>query len=283
MTTKTEQIYYQMLEREVVTLDEVVRIAHKVLHRRVSRTYVTNEFLTRLRRDGKVRSIRRGLYHVVIPFGQPKSPDLFLIASKVSPSGFLGYHTALEFYGSAHSLFYNESYVCVSEGNRFRPFSFSGVRLRPVVVHDNETGIVKTSHRRINIRVSSRERALVECIDRPEYCGGWEEVLNSLMKLEGLRFRVIRQLLLERMNQFLLRQVGVILEILREASPLIRDAINDRQLSRLAEYVQGPSRYFFRSKANTPYYRGRRSLTFNERWRMHVPIWLTTLVNGGLV
>ena len=125
MTTKTERIYYQMLEREVVTLDEVVRIAHKVLHRRVSRTYVANEFLTRLRRDGKVHSIRRGLYHVVIPFGQPKSPDLFLIASKVSPSGFLGYHTALEFYGSAHSLFYNESYVCVSEGNRFRPFSFS--------------------------------------------------------------------------------------------------------------------------------------------------------------
>jgi predicted transcriptional regulator of viral defense system len=112
----------------------------------------------------------------------------------------------------------------------------------------------------------------VECIDRPEYCGGWEEVLNSLMKLEGLQFRVIRQLLLKRMNQFLLRQVGVILEILREASPLIRDAI-----------VQGPPRYFFRSKANTPYYRGKRSLTFNERWRMHVPIWLTTLVSGGLV
>ncbi|MFQ5832012.1 MAG: type IV toxin-antitoxin system AbiEi family antitoxin [Candidatus Thorarchaeota archaeon] len=283
MTSKTEQIYFQMLDKEVVTLDDVERIARKVLHRRASRAYLGSEFLTRFRREGKIRSIRRGLYHVVLPVSDTKAPDLFLVASKVRPSSFLGFHTALEFYGSAHSLYYNESYVCGPEANRFRPFSLYGVRIRPVVVRENESGIAKHRHHKEDIRVSSKERTVIDCVERPEYCGGWEEVLNSLMRLDGLRFRVIRQLLLERENQFLLRQVGIVLEILREASPLIREAISNRQLLRLAEFVQGPARYFFRNKANTPYYRGRKSLIFSKRWRTYVPVWLTTILGGGLV
>ncbi|TFH01969.1 MAG: hypothetical protein E4H14_18075 [Candidatus Thorarchaeota archaeon] len=131
--------------------------------------------------------------------------------------------------------------------------------------------------------MSSIERTLIDCIEKPEYCGGWEEVLNSLMRLKDLKFRVIHQLLLERENQFLLRQVGVVLDILREASPLIRESISDQQMLRLTESVKKPARYFFRNKANTPYYRGRKSLSYNGRWRMYVPVWLTSMLDGGLV
>lgn len=283
MASETEQIYFQMLAKEVVTLEDVERIANKVLHRKVSRASLGREFITRFRDEDKIRPIRRGLYHVILPSGKSVKPDLFLVASKIQPSSFLGFHTSLEFYGVAHSVYYNESYVCGPERNRFRSFTIHGVKIRPVVVQDSESGINNLLYHKERIRVSSLERTLIDCIERPEYCGGWDEVLNSLMRLGNLKFKVIHQLLLERENQFLLRQVGVVLDILRNASPLIRESISNRQLLKLTESVNGPARYFFRNKVNTPYYRGRKSLSYIGRWKMYVPVWLTSMLGGGLV
>ena len=283
MVSKTEQIYLQMLDKGIVTLEDVDQIAHEVLRRTVTRAYLESEFLTRLRSEGKVHSIRRGLYHVVFPSGDTDTPDLFLVACRVQPTSFLGFHTALEFYGVAHSAYYNEIYICGPVRNRFRPFTVHGVKIRPVVLQDNESGINNLQYHKERIRVSSLERTLIDCIERPEYCGGWEETLNSLMKVGNLDFRVIQQLLLKRKNQFLLQQVGIVLDILRENSPLIRESISDQQLLGLTKYVKGPARYFFQNKANTPYYRGKKALRYDRHWRMYVPVWLTTILGGGLV
>ncbi len=283
MVSKTEQIYLQMLDKGIVTLEDVDQIAHEVLRRRVTRAYLESEFLTRLRSEGKVHSIRRGLYHVVLPSGDTDTPDLFLVACRVQPTSFLGFHTALEFYGVAHSAYYNEIYICGPAKKRFRPFTVHGVKIRPVVLQDNESGINNLQYNEERIRVSSLERTLIDCIERPEYCGGWEETLNSLMKVGNLDFRVIRQLLLKRKNQFLLQQVGIVLDILREASPLIRESISDQQLLGLTKYVKGSARYFFQNKTNTPYYRGKKALRYNRHWRMYVPVWLTTILGEGLV
>ncbi|MHA1927159.1 MAG: type IV toxin-antitoxin system AbiEi family antitoxin domain-containing protein, partial [Candidatus Thorarchaeota archaeon] len=155
MTSKTEQIYFHMLDKEVVTLEEVKRIASKVLRRKVSRAYLERELITRLRSEDKIRSIRRGLYHVVSPSNNKDTPDLFLIASKIQPNSFLGFHTALEFYGVSHSVYYNESYVCGPEKNRFRPFTIHGIKIRPVVVQNNESGINNPLYHKERIRVSS--------------------------------------------------------------------------------------------------------------------------------
>ncbi|MHA1481345.1 MAG: hypothetical protein ACTSQZ_07990, partial [Candidatus Thorarchaeota archaeon] len=83
MISKTEQIYVQMLDKEVVTLEDVERIASKVLRRKVPRTYLEREFIIRLRSEDKVRSIRRGLYHVVSPSSNNDTLDLFLVAGKI--------------------------------------------------------------------------------------------------------------------------------------------------------------------------------------------------------
>lgn len=283
MVSKTEQIYLQMLNRGIVTLEDVEQIANRVLRRKVTRSYIESEFLTRLRSEGKVRSIRRGLYHVVFPPGDTDTPDIFLVACRVQPTSFLGFHTALEFYGVAHSAYYNEFYICGPAKNRFRPFTIHGVKIRPVVVQDNKLGINNLQYHKESIRVSSLERTLIDCVERPEYCGGWEETLNSFMKVRNLDFSVIQQLLLKRKNQFLLQQVGIVLDILREASPLIRESISEQQLFGLTRFVKGPARYFFQNKSNTPYYRGKKALQYNRNWRMYVPVWLTTILGGGPV
>ncbi len=33
------------------------------------------------------------------------------------------------------------------------------------------------------VRVTSAERTLAECLDRPEYCGGFEEVIRCISSL----------------------------------------------------------------------------------------------------
>ncbi len=283
MTTITEQIHFEMLERDVATFDEIVDITRRVIRRPVTRSYVSRKFLSRLQKDGKVRNLRRGLYYAVLPSrnSRNKQPDRMLIASRVRPDGFIGYHTAIEFYGSAHSLLYNQAYTCILEDDRFRPFSVSDVRFRPVIVSDSTTGVGWQHWRGTRVRVSSRERTLIDCVERPEYCGGWEELLYSALTLREIRFNHLMQFLKRRDNQVLLRRVGLVLETLRQFSPIIRESISESQLERMASEVKGPPRYLFGTKERTPFYGGRRKLDFDHRWNLYVPEWFRMILSGG--
>ena len=68
------------------------------------------------------------------------------------------------------------------------PFTFHDLKFRPVlapkVLRDQNTWRMETLKRERGanaVMVTSMERTLVDCLDRPELAGGWEELWRSLV------------------------------------------------------------------------------------------------------
>ena len=128
-------------------------------------------------RKGRLLHVKRGLYAVVPPGADLKSfsVDPFLLAAKMTPDAVLAYHTALQFYGKAHSV--HESFYYLT--NTFpRPLTFRGYRFRgvrfPKKLGDEKRlfGVNAEERSGVSVRVTSLERTLVDVLDRPDLSGG---------------------------------------------------------------------------------------------------------------
>jgi len=183
LVTKTEELYSALLSMKVVSFDEIVEKAKSIIEAVPSRRYIYRKYVDRLIKKRKLHRVRRGLYIVLSPIEKPETHvvDKLLIASKIRNDYYLGFHTALEFYGYAHS-FYNEAYICIKTKDRFNSFQY-------------------------------KRLTFLECIDRVQYAGGWEECLKSLEGFRGLDFEKLVSLLHKYERDILFRRVGYILEL----------------------------------------------------------------------
>lgn len=260
MVSKTEKIYLELLSLKVVTFDEVVAAVEKIIGPRDPR-YIHLKYVKRLSQEGKLQRIRRGLYAVIPPLVDKEKyvPDKFLIASKLRNDYYLGYHTALEFYGSAYSHF-NEVYIAIKKKGRFDPFQYKNLKFKPVFVQDTNSGVEEKEYLGHSIRVSSKERTFIDSLDRVEYAGGWEESLKSLQGLGGLNFDNLFKILLSYNNEFLIRKVGFVLNILRDTS-VFYEHFSDKMLNRLHERIGKSPRYLT----------GEGPFVYDQRWRLYVP------------
>ncbi|RZN65483.1 MAG: hypothetical protein EF806_00905 [Candidatus Methanoliparum thermophilum] len=163
--------------------------------------------------------IRHGLYLILDPLETPTSfsMDKILVGSKIRKRYYLGYYTALEFYGCAYSA-YNEMYVCIDKQDRLDSFECANQRFVPVFTKDIASGVEAKKYLGQRIYVSSRERTFLDCVNKPKYAGRWEECLKSLEGLSGVNGQKIYRLLHKFDSDFLYRKTGFILELLRDHS-----------------------------------------------------------------
>ena len=259
--TKTEELYTQLLSLRVVRFEEIVDKARGIIGNTASRGYIYRKYVRRLVKAGKMERVRRGLYVVLSPLESPDAHvgDKFLIASKIRDEYYLGFHTALEYHGCAQSLF-NEAYVCVKAGDRFDRFRYDRFYFAPVFVEDTQLGVEDRLHRGKVLRVSTKERTFIECVDRVWYAGGWEEALKSLEDLRGLDFEKLTDLLENMGKGILVRRVGYVLEFLKGRSPFY-EGLEEKLLDGLAQRVSRSPHYLVRGESGP----------FNERWNLYIP------------
>lgn len=259
MSGKIEALYEEALRKRVLSFDEIVRLAEDVLGQRYDRSYINTKYVHRLVKKGRLKRVRRGLYVALSPIEDKPTVDKLLIASKIRKRGYLGYHTALEYYGCAYS-YHGEAYICVDPKNRFTPFEFNQYRFTPVFVEDVEREVLVKAYKGHQIRVSTKERTFIDCLDRVEYTGGWEEALKSLETLGGLDFEAVRRIVTREGNQILLRKTGFVLELLQRRS-VFYEHLPPKVLTRLEEKIHGQPRYLIRGTSGP----------VNDRWRVYVP------------
>jgi len=261
MLTKTETLYRSLLPSVIVTYDEVIRTALGIVQNAPSRAYLHKKYVTRLVESGKLHQIRKGLYLVLSPTDKPETyiPDKILIASKLRKEYYLGYHTALEYYGCAQSL-YNEAYICIKPKNRFRPFSYRQLHFRPVFTSDTNTAIETKRYQETPIKVSSRERTFLDCIDKVQYAGGWEECIKSLEGLSHISPEKLLKLLEERKKDKIIRKAGFVLELLKDRSPFYED-VSHQLLAKIGTMITGSPLYLTQNE-NGP---------LNKKWKLYVP------------
>lgn len=261
MTNKTETLYSALLPLKVVTFNEIVQEATKVIEGSASRSYIYRRYVVRLIETGKLEAIRKGLYIVLSPTEQDEKYELdkLLIASKIRREYYLGFHTALEYYGSAYSVF-NEAYVCTKSEHRFDSFSFKRFTFKHVAAKDTTCQVVEKLYGKHILKVSSKERTFIECIDRPEYVGGWEECIKSLENLSGIDEEQLLSLTLKQTGKRLLSRVGFVLELLKNRSPFF-EHISDNTLNEIEMKTRDSPQYLANGQKKA----------FNRRWNLWIP------------
>jgi len=246
---------------EVVSFDDIVERASSIIDTTPNRGYIYRKYVRRLIERGKLQRIRKGLYIVLSPLEEPKKHivNKLLIASKIKDEYYLGFHTALEYYGCASS-FYNEAYICVKAKNRFDQFEYKRFSFKPVFVEDTTIEVEEKYYQRSIIKVSTKERTFIECIDRVQYAGGWEESIKSLEGLGGLNMEKLLNLLYTYRKDILFRRVGYVLELLKNRSPFY-EHVNEQLLNEIEKQITGPPRYLI-YKEEGP---------LSRRWKLYIP------------
>jgi predicted transcriptional regulator of viral defense system len=171
--------------------------------------------LWRLAKKGSLLRVRDGLYAAVPPeYANSKFEiDRYVLFDRLMGSnGSIAYHSALEVHGVAYSRFTTVYYITTKK----KPaFEFQDIRYRPVFAKE----LFGTTSHVLNdqtIQVTDKERTFLDCIRRPDLCGGLEEYLKSV---EGFKLMRPVKLLdhLERFDEQSLNQrAGFILSLLSD-------------------------------------------------------------------
>jgi len=246
----------------VFTIEELDRFL-ALRGTRNSRTRDT--LLAHHQRHGHILRVRRRLYVAVPPDGEASTcpVDPYLLAAKMTDDAVLGYHTALEFHGRAHSAFERFYYLTArrSVPLTFRACQFHSVvfptALRAAGRHD--FGVMQAERLGIEIRVTSLERTLVDLLDRPHYGGGWEEIWRSLESVEFFDLDMVVRYALLLSNATTVAKVGLFLQQHRDVL-----MVDEAHLSPLRERRPKQPHYLDRGD--------RRSGRLVAEWNLVVPV-----------
>ncbi len=155
--------------------------------------HTLRNMLTHHLQQGHIVRIRRGLF-AAIPYGA--DPDTypinpFLIASSLADDAVIAYHSALVFHGIAYSSSYRFIYLTHSKPRylTFRGESYQASLFPTALIAKGQTHcyVNREDVQGIDVQVVSKERTLVDVMDRPLLAGGWEEIWRSLDMLTRLK------------------------------------------------------------------------------------------------
>ncbi len=143
-------------------------------------------------RRGRVWRVRRGLYYVPpapVPLhGIPLNP--YAVAAKITPDAVLSHHTALEFHGCGHSVWYTIQYTAARPVPpvAFTPCEIAGTRTPAALLQAQaaDFGVVEGKMGAAAVQVTGPARTMVDVLDRPDLAGGWEEIWLSLEHLSAV-------------------------------------------------------------------------------------------------
>ncbi len=165
--------------------------------------------LARLKKKGAILRLRKSLYGTINPITKGPYASRYEIGCAIHPDGVIGYLSALNFYGLSHQA--NQT-VTVLTPLRYGEEDIEGTTYR--FVYGDTTRDVSALFVNAPLRVCSLERAVVDCLDRPDLCGGNEEIWNCLQGLSYLDEKKVISNLEAKKTRYLYKKVGFVLQTL---------------------------------------------------------------------
>ena len=216
--------------------------------------------LAKLSRSNRIRKIRNRLYSVV-PSGVTGNfnPPAILTAAKLTPDAVLGYRSALAFYGMSRNVHSSHTFLT---RHRIKPCRVNDVSFQPCsypqTLQEQPDFAVEThSVWNTPVQVVSKERLLVDTLDRLELSGGWEEIVNAFAGEDALDWKKVIRYVKLLAHPAATARLGFMLEQYKETM-----RVPDSVLASLEKLIPETPEYFFRS---------RRKGRFVKRWNLYVP------------
>jgi len=171
--------------------------------------------LYRLQQSGAIERIEKGKY-LIIPLGAEKGKYTlheFIIGSLLVEPYSIAYWSALNYYGLTEQIPTTVFVQTITRKFNTNPEIF-GVQYKIVKIKKEKVfGIRKEWIEETQINITDKEKTIIDCLDKPQYCGGIIEVAKALKnnkfnrkKLENYAQRIG--------NSGVLRRLGYLCELL---------------------------------------------------------------------
>jgi predicted transcriptional regulator of viral defense system len=202
---------WQVLKRELrgrtsISIVELSSLIKK--HTSVAVDYA----LWLLQQDGVLTRSRRGLYFV--KGGEEKAflkNPIEAIHSLFGEAAVFGYGTALYIHGLSRYGLLSE-YILISKNDKkVSKIESASVRFVVSPVQKN-LGVVKYKYGSSQILITDLERTLIDCIHRPKYAQGWENVVHALNRAKKVNAYRLIEYVKEYGTPSLVSKVGLVLE-----------------------------------------------------------------------
>lgn len=203
--------YERILELKVFNLQDVYKLTGNI---NTAKSLIRNLLLFNY-----IKRIKHNLYAVCNIEFKSIIADQYMIASKIKDDAYISYHSAFDYYGVKNQMFY---VVYVSSRKRFENFEFEGYDYTFVNSKHN-FGIIQNG----KVRVTDKERTIVDCIDKTELAGGDEELFLCLELIGKIDGEKILEYLKYYNSQKLYAKVGFMLELLNDGFGVEEEIIEE--------------------------------------------------------
>lgn len=161
-------------------------------------------------KKGIVSNIRKGLYCVTDLSTRIPIANKYEIGCALSSDTYVSYHSAFEYHGFVHQT---SNQVQLSSTKRIKNFNYNNSDYCIYHSHSNQQII---SYEDSNIKVTTIERTIVDCIDKIDRVGGIEELIHCLSAISYVNSDKILDYLETKNNCFLYQKSGFILSYFRD-------------------------------------------------------------------
>lgn len=208
------------------------------------------------------KKIRNNLYALIDPSTNNIYSTKFEIASKISNTSFVCYHSALEYYGFANHVFGD---VLVGSLTKFNNFIFGDNEYicKPIKNIKFVNDIASEG-----IRVSSLEKTIIDCIDNIDLAGGIEEVLNALEQIKYVNENKLLDILKDINKMYLYQKIGFLFELYNNQLDLSNEFFEECK-----SHISKKVNYFMKYEFN--------DTELNQKWNLIVPKNIKSRINVG--
>jgi len=218
--------------------------------------------LASMLRNGTLCRIKPNLYAVTDMATGLCAANKYEIASSISDTACVAYHSAMEYHGLGHQLFNEMSVISTST---FRTFEFEGItyiRHQPKIMEGVTVPVMNTK-----IKVTDLERTVIDCIDRIKYAGGLEELLNNFTSIAYIDETKLKTYLDAYGKASLYQKAGLLLSMYKKQWQLSAGFFRYCKA-----HVGKSTRYLTDAADNSAY---------NSEWRLCVPENMSNLMEQG--
>ena len=191
-------LYLELLSKPVFKIEDVNYYYNNINSARSA--------VQRMLKSGKIKKIRNNMYTCTIGNNEETNANRFQIGSAINEKAYISHHSAMEYYGITNQVY---NCVYVSSEMRFNDFEFDGYRY--IYIPSNiSIGIQDLSYSG-GVRITDKERTVIDSIKDVDKIAGYEEILNNLSDIGYLNETLLLSYLKKYNNKFLYQKVGYLL------------------------------------------------------------------------
>jgi len=208
------------VDSNISFLEEYIIGKHFIIVKEILKNFKGNKdslkiALHRLEQKGEIERIEKGKY-LIIPLGAEKGKYTlheFVIGSTLIEPCSIAYWSALNYYGLTEQI-PTTVFLQTTARKKNQDIKVFGVKYQIVKIKKEKMfGIRKEWIEETQITITDKEKTIIDCLDKPQYCGGIIEVAKALKnnKFDQKKLKNYAQRI---GNSGVLRRLGYLCELL---------------------------------------------------------------------